>query len=76
MSTFFMPVTLTDLAGIPLPLYYEVMLKVREQCPVFTGNGVWMDPDGNVENAAAGANTEKYRNLYYYMEYRQLTEKG
>ena len=76
MSTFFMPATLTDLAGIPLPLYYEVMLKVREQCPVFTGNGVWMDPDGNVGNAAAGANTEKYRNLYYYMEYRQLTEKG
>ncbi len=73
ISTFYLAPTLMELAGIPLPEYYRIMLPVRDMVPVCTGSGVCMDRYGNTGILMDGTKEKKLMDLYYYMEYSLLS---
>ena len=74
MSTFYMAPTLFQLAGIPEPEYYQIMLKTKEKIPVCTGDGIYMNPSGQIGHLEENEINNKLMQQYYYMEYYMLTK--
>lgn len=58
-------------AGLPTSAYQQEILKLHDQVPLRTANGLYRDADGNM-GKLAGSPYEAELLLYYEMEYNSL----
>ena len=74
ISTVDLLPVLMNAAGIPMPPFYQCVLRLHEEIPVRTSSGLYRAQDGTYAYFSLDDPQNDLLKQYYYMEYNSLLE--
>lgn len=74
ISTVDLLPVLMNAAGMPMPPFYQCVLRLHEEIPVRTSSGLYRAPDGTYAYFSLDDPQNDLLKQYYYMEYNSLLE--
>lgn len=74
LSMPFLVPSVLDLADMPLSVYYEHLLSLRDKAPVVTAFGLYKTADGEVHNYADETAESENIDIYFDMVYNNVSD--